>query len=169
MRALQINPVTGYRESGGDYAFNSVRKQEFLRIAAEVIDKHHEYPNVGDLCNIIGITVRCFQNHLETDEKFGQDWHELELHGEATCLSDMYALRKKNPMYMFGWLRSRFPEKYDPTRKIQLTGDNSILKKVLEQSDRVFEAEIIPNAGIIITPSNQVDKSANDSGVKNDK
>ena len=85
---------------------------------------------MGDLCKVLEISVRTFQNHLELDEKFGADWRELELKGEATCLSDMYAMRKKNPMYMFGWLRARLPEKYDATKRIEISSDYSILKKL---------------------------------------
>jgi hypothetical protein len=134
MNELALNSATGYRESNpdSDYAFNSRRKQEFLELARDIIENHHEYPNVGDLCRVIGISVRTFQNHCASDAKFGEDWRELELKGEATCLSDMYALRKKNPMYMFGWLRARLPEKYDTSRKIEINGDLSWLKKALE-------------------------------------
>lgn len=133
MNALQVNPETGYQESSNsDFTFNSKRKQDFLELAREIIEDHHEYPNVGDLCRIIGISVRTFQDHVVHDEKFGADWHELELKGEATCLSDMYALRKKNPMYMFGWLRARLPEKYSPTAQNQLNPDFSWLKKLVD-------------------------------------
>lgn len=143
MQALQVNPVTGYTESGGDYTFNSKRKLEFLRIASEIVRDHHEWPNVGDLCRAVGINERTFYNHVKDDEKFAEDWRNLELHGEATCLSDAYAMRKKNPMYMFGWLRARFPEKYDPSRKVTISVDTADIKRVSEATARFIDAEIV--------------------------
>jgi hypothetical protein len=159
VQALVVNPTTGYQESNSDseYAFNSHRKQEFLRIAKEIID-HHEYPNVGDICRVIGITVRTFQNHVAQDEKFAEDWRELELHGEATCLSDMYALRKKNPMYMFGWLRARLPEKYDTTRQSQSIPDVSWIKKLGDAINSVNNATVIATEAVITSTQTQIDK-----------
>src|SRR5579863_8949724 len=155
MNALQVNPTNGYQESSNcSYAFNSTRKQEFLQLARDIIENHHEYPNVGDLCRIVGISVRTFQNHCVSDEKFGEDWHELELKGEATCLSDMYALRKKNPMYMFGWLRARLPEKYDTSRKIEISSDISLIKKLSE----TFNQPIIATEAEITSTQSSSDK-----------
>ena len=121
---------------------NELRKNR----ARQVIEEGHEYPNVGDLCRIMDISISTFHNHLAADGKFAKDWHELELKGEATCLSDMYALRKKNPMYMFGWLRARFPGKYDPTRRVEVSSDFSWLKEAItKEKPQVIatEAEII--------------------------
>lgn len=138
-----MNPQTGYQETNSDYGFNSKRKEEFLALAREIIFDHHEYPNVGDLCRVIGITVRTFDNHLNSDQKFAEDWRELDLHAEATCLSDMYASRKKNPMFMWGWMRAKFPEKYDPSRKIQLSFDISSIKKVFSDNNQIVDTNIV--------------------------
>ena len=148
MHALTVNPTYGYMESGNsEFTFNAERKHEFLELARDIIENHHEYPNVGDLCRVIGINIRTFQRHVADDKRFGDDWHDLELKGEATCLSDMYALRKKNPMYMFGWLRARLPEKYDTSRRIESTSDLSWVKRVAESINTTIipqEAEIVP-------------------------
>ena len=130
---LQIESKTGYSESSNsDYTFNAKKKSEFIALARQIIEEGHEYPNVGDLCRVMDISVRTFQNHVAQDERFAEDWRELELKGEATCLSDMYALRKKNPMYMFGWLRARFPEKYDTSKRVEISGDISSIKRLYE-------------------------------------
>ncbi len=147
MNEIALNPATGYQESSNSsFTFNSQRKKEFIELARQVIEEGHEYPNVGDLCRIMDISISTFHNHLAADGKFAKDWHELELKGEATCLSDMYALRKKNPMYMFGWLRARFPGKYDPTRRVEVSSDFSWLKEAItKEKPQVIatEAEII--------------------------
>ena len=152
MNAITVNPLTGYQESPNcNSSFNSDKKVEFLKLAREIID-NHEYPNVGDICKVLDINVRTFQRHLEIDEKFAEDWRELELKGEATCLSDMYALRKKNPMYMFGWLRARLPEKYDSSRKVEINGDLSWVKKLNDAISTVNQPIIATDAEIISTP-----------------
>lgn len=153
MNALQVNPTTGYQESSNCAStFNSERKCQFIELARQIIEEAHEYPNVGDLCRVMKISVRTFQNHLQSDEKFAEDWKELELKGEATCLSDMYSLRRKNPMYMFGWLRARFPEKYDQSRRVELNGDFSWIKKLAEAISVEKPQIIATEAEITSTP-----------------
>jgi hypothetical protein len=145
MNQLTVNPTYGYQESSNsEFTFNAQRKHEFLKIARQIIEEGHEYPNVGDLCRVMDISVSTFNNHLAADEKFAKDWHELELKGEATCLSDMYSLRKKNPMYMFGWLRARFPGKYDPTKRVELSSDFDWLKRlVIDNKPQVIATEAV--------------------------
>lgn len=144
MNEIVVNQETGFLESANSkFTFNSHKKLEFLRLAAKIVDDAHEWPNVGDLCNAIGISVRTFNNHLLSDTKFAAEWREMELHGEATCLSDAYRLRTKNPMYMFGWLRARFPEKYDPNKKIIVQTDSANVKEALDSAKEIFEAEIV--------------------------
>lgn len=151
MNPLRIESKTGYHESSNsEYTFNAQKKSDFIRLAREIVEAH-EYPNVGDLCKVLDISVRTFQNHLEIDEKFAADWRELELKGEATCLSDMYAMRKKNPMYMFGWLRARLPEKYDTTKRVELTSDFSSIKRLADALSTVNRPVVATDA--VITSS----------------
>ena len=165
---LTLNPVTGYRESSNSSAtFNSERKQKFIELARQVIENGHEYPNIGDLCKIMDISVRTFENHLKLDAKVNDEWKELELKGEATCLTDMYSLRKKNPMYMFGWLRARFPEKYNPSVRVENNNDSSTIKRLSElfnQRITVTDAEIVPPAPTITSTQNN--SSSNQSVLK---
>ena len=148
MHPLSPNSKTGYLESNVGSSFDSASKVRFFELCREFKEKENKWPDVGSVCDAVGITVRTFERHLQIDEEFRESWEELTLRGEATLTSKMYDLATKNPMYMFGWLRRWNPQRWNPDFKVNISADFSQLKGAIDGAKEVFEAELVPQKEI---------------------
>lgn len=173
MNALKPNPDTGFLESTGysGYQFDSPRKVKLLELAHKFFEETGNMPDVNSLCRAIGICQKTFDDHLKSDERFGEAWRNIRLKGKFKLEGKMfeYAQRPGGYMHMITWLRKEFPDEYNPDQRVIHSTDNSTIKALIDRSKGAIDAEIVTNPGIISTQSNQVDKSTFDSGVKNDK
>lgn len=144
MNPLLPNPTTGFLESASHYGtnFNSDRKLKLIETAQAYRKETGKWPDLGKLCDSIGINPLTFDRHIKLDAKFREAWHNIALGGKYQLESLMYDLSGKNPMYMFGWLRKHFPEEYNPEYKVSVTVDASVTSKLLNKAD-AYEADIV--------------------------
>ncbi len=158
MHPLSVNPKTGYLESNVGSSFDSASKVRFLELCREFKAKEDKWPDIGSVCDSIGVTLKTFEKHLQVDEEFRDAWEELTLRGEATLTSKMYDLATKNPMYMFGWLRRWNPQRWNPDFKVNISTDYSQVKGALDGARAVFEAELVDKKDIAPANSLQLEQ-----------
>lgn len=135
MNALVVSPETGYLESNNIRAFDSEKKQLFFQMCNQFRDKNQgKWPNFGSVCKAIGIHLVTLERHLKNDPKFAEEFRELTLSGKYEAEADMFEMRKKNPMFMFGWLRKYFPEEYNPDHKVTVDHNINVLQSLINKA-----------------------------------
>lgn len=145
MNELTVNPTTGFLESKSNHGknFTSEKKIKFLELARSYKEQTGKWPDVGSICDAVGVNLVTFYRHLDMDDVFKNEWEELTLRGEATLTSSMFELSTKNPMYMFGWLRRFYPQRWNPDHKVTITHDYQGINGALGEATKVIEAEIV--------------------------
>lgn len=139
---LAVNAETGFIESTSATlrTFSSDKKQQLLDTTALMFKETGKWPDLGSLCDSIGICTRTLERHLKSDPKFADAWREVTLRGKYKLESAMFDLSTKNPMYMFGWLRKHFPEEYNPDHKISVEHNINVLSSLIEKAKPIAQS-----------------------------
>jgi hypothetical protein len=152
VNALQVNPVTGFLESPSPskISFDSDKKLLFLKTAEDHFREKRQWPDLNDLCQIIGIDPRTLQEHMKKDERFREAWENIKLPAKWGLESKMYeyAQRPGGYMHMVTWLRHEFPDEYNPETKIIHSSDNSNVKSLVNAASEIIEGEIVNNPAL---------------------
>jgi hypothetical protein len=145
MNPLTVDPVTGFLTSINpiNNGFTADRKVEFLRIAKEYRDRTGKWPNFGSICQNLGISIMTLERHIKNDPKFGDEFRELTLGGKYQAESDMFNLRTKSPLFMFGWLRKWFPAEYNPEYRHNITVNTGELNAINGAVNQYVDAEVV--------------------------
>ena len=147
MQPLKPNPETGFLESNGNSAFDSLRKVKFLEIAKNM-RRENKWPDIYSLCESVGIGYATFNEHINIDENFKRAWDEVKMSAATAMESKMYeyAQRPGNYMDRITWLRKNVPDQWNPDQRLQINIDSGPQKGILDAAKNVFEAEIVPNS-----------------------
>lgn len=140
MNELTVDAATGYLDAENVNSFNVEKKLKFIENARKFVAETQLWPDLGELCNSVGINRITLQRHLKSDVKFAEAWYDLTLGGKWKLESKMFELSTKNPMYMFGWLRKHFPEEYNPDHKISVEHNINVLSSLIEKAKPVVES-----------------------------
>lgn len=146
MNPLQIDTETGFLESPSirHFTFTAEKKQRFLEIAHEHRKAGH-YPNLGEIADQVGVNIRTIDRHLMLDEQFKSEWDEIVLRTEAKCMSDMYDLRLKQPLFMFGLLRRLLPNRWNPDSRMNIQVDFKSSDGLINRAEAI-DVEVSPAA-----------------------
>lgn len=144
MNALQVDPKTGFLESRNPsgYTFTAEKKVQFLELAAGE-RAAGRFPNLSNLCDVVGVNMLTVDRHLTQDSAFKSAWDEIVLRVESQCMSDMYDMRLKQPLFMFSLLRRLLPNRWNPDSKLNVTVEHSGISALFDKSKAV-EAEACP-------------------------
>lgn len=146
MQALQVNADTGFLESqsaAGLRAFTSDKKVMLLDRARQIRDDSGKWPDLGMLCDSVGIDPRTLERHLKIDQKFAEQFRDVTLKAKWKLESGIYDLSGKNAMYALIWLRKHFPEEYHPEYKVSLTHDPKRTDELVRKAGEYTDAEIV--------------------------
>ena len=142
MNQLVPNPETGFLESFSPtlQTFDSDKKLRLLQLTEDHVKSTNKWPDMGSLCDAVGISTKTFERHLAQDTVFADAFKTLTLRGKYKLESIMFDLSTKNPMYMFGWLRRYFPAEYNPDHKVSVEHNINVLQSLIERSKVVIES-----------------------------
>ena len=75
--ALQVDPATGFLTADNINTFTAGKKVAFLGIARRFAEQNL-LPNLGKMCDEVGIDYDTFNKHLHEDDKFRSEWEKLK-------------------------------------------------------------------------------------------
>ena len=142
MNQLVANPETGFLESFSPtlQTFDSEKKLQFLQAIQDHVKETQKWPDMGSVCDAVGISTKTFERHLVNDAVFADAYRSVTLRGKYKLESIMFDLSTKNPMYMFGWLRKYFPAEYNPDHKVSVEHNINVLQNLIVKSREVSES-----------------------------
>lgn len=142
------NPETGFLESFSPtlQTFDNEKKLAFLQNIRDHVKETGKWPDMGSVCDSIGISTKTFERHLVSDAVFADAYRSVTLRGKFKLESIMFDLSTKNPMYMFGWLRKHFPAEYNPDHKVTVDHNINVLQNLIVKSQDIsksIDSEIV--------------------------
>jgi hypothetical protein len=134
MNPLVKNSETGFLESLNPSlaGFTSIKKLRFLALAYEMAE-NGEMPGVQALSKLVGITSRCFYEHLTADSIFKEQWDEALRVIEERLVSVMVSRGQEKGGFMdrIAWLRAYSPKRWNNDRNVQIVHDTSAQQRVI--------------------------------------
>lgn len=124
------------------YALTPEEKVQFL----------HTYYKTGNMtksARSVGRDVQAFMQHTEKDVAFALDFHNVKQaiknDLEETMLTN--ALKEKGYMDRITWLRTNFPQEYNPNAVNN--GEDKTQEVIKQLSQKLDEYQLIPKKNII--------------------
>ena len=77
MNALQVDPTTGFLTADDARSFSANKKVEFLAIGRKFAESNL-LPNLGKMCDEVGIDYDTFNKHLHEDDNFRREWEAIK-------------------------------------------------------------------------------------------
>lgn len=151
---LVANPITGFLESPSPHDicpernyFNSDRKQHFLALIDECIDKE-AYPHLKRICDTVGISQKAFERHLKWDKAFREEWEErkAQLRSVFTVKLAIKADSKMGTLANLAILRYLESGTWLPETRINHMSDGTASKSFINAIPTVIDAEIADNS-----------------------
>lgn len=144
MKALQPNPETGFLESNRNTTFDSARKVKFIALAKEIAERR-QLPSIVELCKAIGITTRCYWEHMSLDAKFHEAWEDVTDICESFLVDTMFVRGQTPGGYMdrITWLRAKKPHRWNPEYKFSIVHDGSSAKGLMDAAKGAIDADIV--------------------------
>lgn len=125
------DPESGFLSAPNSFStFDTPKKLRFLELAKKYRDESGKWPEIGALCDAVGISIRSFYRHVENDAKFKSEWDEILLRGEAKLTSKLADM--SNPIGPLSVLRRYFPDRWNPMQQNTVTID-------VRQSERLSQ------------------------------
>ena len=148
MNALTPNPTTGFLESVNPAtfeAFDSNKKLKAIELGMEYA-RRRELPDIASICDALGISDRCFQNHLKTDDKFAEAWGEIKSRVFSGLCNELSIKAKSANGIVANIAVLRYLESgtFNPESRVVYTSDNTTVKGLIGGINSVIEAELVP-------------------------
>lgn len=142
MNALVANAQTGFLESFSPtlQTFDNDKKLQFLKLTEDHVKSTGKWPDMGSLCDAVGVSTKTLERHLANDVAFNEAYRSLTLRGKYKLESIMFDLSTKNPMYLFGWLRKHFPAEYNPDHKVTVDHNINVLQTLIDKAKDVTKS-----------------------------
>ena len=135
---MVVNETTGFLDqstANSFSVFSNDKKLKFLEIADNYRRETKKWPDLGSLCDAVGISIRSFYTHCQRDNAFKSAWDERLLRGEAKLTSDLHDMN--NPIAKLSWLRRHFPERWNPEYKMTATVDVNVTNAILDKAKAI--------------------------------
>lgn len=141
---MVVNGTTGFLDSDGCNAFvtfGSDKKLKFLALADNYRRETGKWPELGSICDSVGISITTFYRHCTDDKAFKAAWQERLLRGEAVLTSKLADM--KNPIGPLSVLRRYFPERWNPDHKITVQHDINTVHLAAGDATQAIDAELV--------------------------
>lgn len=150
--ALALNESSGFMDSPNSLStFDTPKKIKFLELASKYRSETGKWPEIGSLCDAVGVSIRSFYRHVERDPQFKSEWDEVLLRGEAKLTSKLADM--SNPIGPLSVLRRYFPDRWNPDKKLTVDVNVTSVASAVSKSE-VYEAELVaPPTKILPVPS----------------
>ena len=149
MRPLTLNPDNGFLESSHPAAFTGERKQLFIALAHQAVDEKR-YPDVQSICKSVGISNRVFYQHLSTDKKLAEEWHEVKRRIASVFTTELAAkaMTKMGTLANIAMLRYLEAGRWNTEGRLNISTDSSHIKQVSSKLTDIIDAEVIDDESI---------------------
>lgn len=156
MNSLAVDPATGFLESSSpDHAtFDAQKKVKFIELAQACVEKN-QAPKLKEICNVVGINVRTFWNHVEQDHAFKSAWDEIRFQVEDILSQSLVNLgQKANGVGACAfWLKNRVPERWSDNPGVhQNFSDFSWVKKLGDALNSLNKQPVIATEAEVVKP-----------------
>lgn len=113
------------------------------------LENYYKTGNMTKSAKAIGRDIHAFRHHLQKDEVFALDFHNVKIAIKNDLEEVMLenALKDRGFMDRMAWLRTNFPQEYNPNSLKD--GENKNQEVLKQLSQKLSEYELIPKKNVI--------------------